>query len=348
MRIETLTPALAEKYEAFILARPETLLYQSWAYQCLLEELLGCRQQGLLVLDDDDELLAALPLMAMDGCYGTVLNSLPYYGSNGGLIGDDSTALKALIGAYEDMTKQPTIAAATLIENPLAPLDVAYGYQLLDERIGQLTPLPADENVAKALMDSFHYKTRNMVRKAEKNGVRVSVKNDALPFLINVHEENMKEIGGMAKPRRFFQTIVDHFKVDVDYCVYLAHQETEPVAALLVFYYNNTVEYYTPVVRKEYRDTQALSAIIFQAMCDAAQSGYNWWNWGGTWISQEGVYRFKSRWGTKDKPYRYFTSVNNSALLKSNPGDLLAAYPHFYTVPFSALTHEQEGHHAGN
>ena len=62
---------------------------------------------------------------------------------------------------------------------------------------------------------------------------------------------------------------------------------------------------------------------------------------GGTGVGpvvQDGVYRFKSRWGTKDLPYRYFTSVHNPAVLKSTPAELRAWYPSFFTVPFSALS----------
>jgi hypothetical protein len=66
MRIEVLNPHLAERYEAFLMARSESLLYQSWRYQSLLLDLLGCRQQSLIVLNSHDNVLAALPLMAME------------------------------------------------------------------------------------------------------------------------------------------------------------------------------------------------------------------------------------------------------------------------------------------
>jgi lipid II:glycine glycyltransferase (peptidoglycan interpeptide bridge formation enzyme) len=176
-----------------------------------------------------------------------------------------------------------------------------------------------------------------MVRKGEKLGVEVIVENDAMTFLMTVHEENMREIGGLAKPQRFFKALPQYFRSGQDYRLYVARLEGEPVAAVLVFFYNRTVEYYTPVVRKEYRNSQALSVAIFRAMCDAAGQGYAWWNWGGTWLSQDGVYRFKSRWGTQNLPYRYFTSVHNPAILKAGHAELLAAYPSFFTVPFSAL-----------
>ena len=339
MRIEVLTPFLAERYEAFLLSRPETLLYQSWRYQSLLIGLLGCRQQGLLALDGSGNPLAALPLMAMDGPLGTVLNSLPFYGSNGGLIGEDPVARTELIAAYTRMVQAPGMAVSTIIENPLSPGgEDEFVHDLIDERIGQLTPLPHGGNEEAALMQSFHYKTRNMVRKAEKLGVEVVIDNGAMPFLVGVHEENMREIGGLAKPRHFFDALPKYFRPGEDYRIYVARLAGEPVAAVLVFFYNRTVEYYTPVVRKEHRASQALSAVIFRAMYDAAACGFAWWNWGGTWLSQDGVYRFKSRWGTQDIRYRYFTSVHNPAVLKASRAELLEAYPSFFTVPFSALS----------
>lgn len=338
MRIEVLTDQLAERYEDFLLARPETLLYQSWRYQRLLIGLLDCRQQSLLALNDAGDVMAALPLMAMDGPLGTVLNSLPFYGSNGGLIGDDPFARAELATAYNRLVQTLGIAAATVIENPLAPGGAeGLAHHLIDNRIGQMTPLPQAGDQAVALMQSFHYKTRNMVRKAEKLGVEVEIDNDALPFLVSVHEENMQEIGGLAKSQKFFDSLPRYFLPGQDYRLYVARMAKKPVAAVLVFFYNRTAEYYTPVVRKEHRESQALSGAIFRAMCDAAARGYAWWNWGGTWLSQDGVYRFKSRWGTKDLPYRYFTSVHNPAVLQASRAELLATYPSFFTVPFSAL-----------
>ena len=55
-----------------------------------------------------------------------------------------------------------------------------------------------------------------------------------------------------------------------------------------------------------YRSEQPLSVLIFRAMQDAIkEKGSKHWNWGGTWKSQHGVYRFKSRWGAHDNKYRY-------------------------------------------
>jgi hypothetical protein len=339
MQIKLLTSDFAERYESFVLAQPESLLFQSWRYQSLLIELLGCKQQGLLALDDNGEILAALPLMSMEGKFGTFINSLPFFGTNGGFIGGDQLAHGKLGNFYNNFIHNSNIATSTIIENPLTPInedEIIYDY--IDRRIGQLTRLPNNEDIKESLMNSFHYKTRNMIRKAEKLGVQVEIDNKAISFLADTHLENMRDISGLAKPRIFFDLLSKYFKPDVDFRIYIARLDGEIVAALLVFFYNHTVEYYTPVIRKENRDSQALSALIFFAMCDAAEGGFIWWNWGGTWLSQTGVYRFKSRWGTQDFQYRYFTKVNNQKILKVSHKELLENYPFFYSVPFSVLT----------
>jgi hypothetical protein len=65
--------------------------------------------------------------------------------------------------------------------------------------------------------------------------------------------------------------------------------------------------------------------------------GCRLWNWGGTWTSQGGVYRFKRKWGAEDRPYRYFIRINDRSVLDATPEELLERFPHFYVVPFSAL-----------
>lgn len=80
-----------------------------------------------------------------------------------------------------------------------------------------------------------------------------------------------------------------------------------------------------------------MSLILFHAMLEAARRGFTTWNWGGTQIGQEGVYRFKRKWGAQESRYRYFIQINEKALLDSNAEELQERFPHFYVVPFSAL-----------
>ena len=113
-------------------------------------------------------------------------------------------------------------------------------------------------------MVPFHHKTRNMIRKAMKLGVVVREErgSEAFRFLIETHQENMRDIGGQPKANRFFELIQEMWVCGSDYRVYTAWQGESRVAALLVLYFNRVVEYCTPVIKKEFRDLQGLSQKI--------------------------------------------------------------------------------------
>jgi lipid II:glycine glycyltransferase (peptidoglycan interpeptide bridge formation enzyme) len=100
-------------------------------------------------------------------------------------------------------------------------------------------------------------------------------------------------------------------------------------------FFGQWAEYFIPVSDEEFRSDQVLSAIILRAMTDAAVAGVRYWNWGGTWSSQEGVYRFKSRWGARDYSYQYHGKVFDHELLGMSPETIRRQFPNFYVRRFS-------------
>ena len=109
-----------------------------------------------------------------------------------------------------------------------------------------------------------------MVRKAQKSGFSIEVENDSLAFLEEIHQKNMECIGGRAKKKIFFSSIPKYFEKEKDYKIWVARFENEPVSAMLIFYYQETVEYYLPVTVEKFRNKQPLSLLIFEAMKEAA------------------------------------------------------------------------------
>jgi hypothetical protein len=164
---------------------------------------------------------------------------------------------------------------------------------------------------------------------------------DTLYALHALHESNILGIGGIAKEKRFFDTIASQFKYDQDYRIYTARNiNGELVCGLMLLYYKDTVEYFVPATAENWRHAQPLSGLIYLAMRDAViERGSRYWNWGDTWLTQDGVYHFKSRWGTNDYSYQYYTRAftNMNSLRGINKKTLLKHYPWFYTLPFSVL-----------
>jgi len=335
-----------EKFDEFLKSNPTSLLFHSSRYICFLSSYLKCSNKTLIAVDDNDNLLGILPLMEMTAKYGKVINSLPFYGSHGSVITRDPKVKRLLLTEYENITSQKNILTSTYIETPFSDSEFFQNVSFpvddihVTTRIGQMTILPETTNLGEAenkILEMFHYKTRNMVKKAIKSNVEVVIDNNAFDFLYEVHVENMENICGQPKPKRFFDMIKTHFQADLDYKIYTASIGKERIAALLVFYFNETAEYFTPVIKHDFRNTQPLSLIIYKAMAESSLSGYRRWNWGGTWPTQESLHRFKSRFGTLDEKYHYYTKINNTEVFDLQLNEIIKEYPNFYVVPYNLL-----------
>jgi hypothetical protein len=323
----------------------------------LLERITGAEPYYLIALEDD-KIIGALPsFLKINEKYGNVLNSLPWYGSNPGITVDpdypDRQQLKiTLLNAFNELAQEKKVVTSTIITRPFE-LDLELfknysKYNYIDSRIGMITPLPKfSNNIDADLMTMIHSKTRNLVRKGQKSGARFYHNNSksTISFLVDTHSKNMKEVGAPPKDETLFNEVTKIFSYDKDYRIYIVELEGIKIAALLLKYFSKTVDYFTPAIVAEYRCYQPLNLLIFNAMKDAAERGFYYWNWGGTTLpSQEGVYHFKKRWGSEECVYNYFTRSYGdiSELLDQKEETILKEYPYFYVLPFSELNNKEK------
>jgi CelD/BcsL family acetyltransferase involved in cellulose biosynthesis len=335
--VATLTAATEPAYSDFVARAPGALLYHSLAYRDLLVEHLDCRQE-YLVATEGGEVSGVLPMLWTGDDRARVYNSLPFYGSHGAALSQNDAAASALIAAYDERATAPGTLAATMVANPFVdrqPPEPAHN--LVDERISQVTELPSSPGEEEALMGLIDSSARRNVRKARRTGIVAALDPERLGVVGRIHRANIEALGGRAKDESFFAAVPRHFVAGADYEVYVGLLDETVVAGLLLFYFNGTVEYFTPAVDHEHRAEQPLALVLAEAMVAAARRGCRRWNWGGTWTSQDGVHRFKRKWGAREARYRYFVQVNDNALLDARPEELRARFGHFYVVPFSAL-----------
>jgi hypothetical protein len=328
-----LKPSGTSDYDRFVAGHPKSLLYYSSRYRSFLEELLGC-QSAYWIACEGSDIVGVLPLMRLPGRWGDVLNSLPFFGSNGGILASSAEAEQALLKKFNELSAEGAVAASTWVAHPLAADQLVPDHDLVDERLCHFTELSRNAKILLARIDGS---ARRNIKKAQASGVTVRVDNDSFGFLEQTHRDNMKSIGGRAKTSRFFDLVQRHFEPGVDYNLYVAEAGGALCAALLLLYFNDTVEYFTPVTVEAMRTNQPMALILFEAMLDSASAGYRRWNWGGTWLTQTGVRRFKQKWGATEGRYRYYTKLNREDLLHQSSTVLAETYPDFFVVPYAAL-----------
>ena len=342
-----------EEYESFLASTENSLFYHSWDYGDLLARHLEA-ERIILGAFDDDNLVASFPfLMSKEGAYGRAINSMPYYGSNGGvLVCSDTDAdrekeiTELLLQRSREIATENQVGSMTIISNPLRPqssqvLESVLDMEKTDQRIGQITPLPDSIEEDAVLLSVFDNPRPRNIRKAIKSGIVVEASNNQedMDFLFEVHKSNIESIGGLSKKKEFFDTVLSVISEN-DWKIYVAKLDGKPVSALLLFYFGNTMEYFTPATVHDYRNIQPSSLLIFEGMKDGIEKGYKYFNWGGTWFTQEGVYNFKKKWGAQDFKYEYYTLILNQDIYKADRATLLGDYYGFYVISFDKLNDE--------
>jgi hypothetical protein len=332
------TAADASAYSRFLDQCPAATVYHSLPYRDLVLRSTPCEARYALAWRGED-VIGALPLMEADGPLGTMVNSLPFFGSHGDLLTTDDRAAPALQGWFREQLRGDGVAAATIVTNPFddAPKADWSDASLVDERIAQWTVLARENGDPIDIHSAIDGSARRNVAKALADLVSVEVDNSAVDFLADCHRHNMAGIGGRCKPEAFFAALPITMVPERDYRIYVAKVDGKPIGALLVFLFKHFVEYIMPVTAPGNREHQPTAPIIYRAMQDAQSEGRRIWNWGGTWTSQTGVYRFKKKWAATEKRYSYRIFVRDDRVLGQTAETLTAAYPYFFVVPFSAL-----------
>lgn len=347
--IATLSSGDEPGYRNFVEAHPQGTFHYGLKYRRLLDQLLPSSDSIYLLARKEGRVVGVLPAFIRRSRKGNILNSLPFYGSHGGVLtakenSEASDVKRSLLKQIQALAVAEKCLVSTIV-TPLFDSDPKiyeeeWGVDFRDSRIGQVTFLPAaGQDLDDRLMTVFHAKTRNMIRKAYKSNIdwRSSSSESDLRFLADLHTKNSTALGIVAKSRLFFSLVPRIFSYGRDYQIYVATKDGENIAALLLFYHNTTVEYFTPCIVEHYRSIQPMSLLIFEAMKQAISNGFRSWNWGGTGHGLEGIYRFKKRWGATDLVYNYYTQKHGDLrpILELGKSGILDEYKYFYAVPFS-------------
>jgi len=119
--------------------------------------MLG-RRCSSLVAWDNDEIAGVLPITTIEARFGTVLNSLPFFGSNGGVLVKTEAAEAALLDAFNRRASAASVTTATWISNPFTQVAMPQ-HDVVDERISQWTDLTDPDpatGLARGMESSAH------------------------------------------------------------------------------------------------------------------------------------------------------------------------------------------------
>ena len=341
MKIEKISKLDLHEYSQLCEQSREATFYSSFNHLSFLTDVLGI-QPEFIIAKDDDELIGVLPYFCKSTNYGNVFNSLPFFGSYGGII-SKKQCHKEILDFFNEINKEDELISSVIITNPFMKTfndyENIFSYNFVDKRRIQCIELK-NTNEEKLWL-SFEQRVRRSIRKASKENIifETSELNEKIidDFYI-LHKKEMDSKNGKSKPKNFFHLLKKHFTFGVDYELYIAKKDSKAISYLLIFYSKSHAEYYMPAYDADFKYTQSTSLLIWESIKSALKKNLQFYNFGGTWDNQPELHRFKRGWSSVDYFYNYYIHGDIEKIKSIGMKKILSEFPYFYVAPFNQIT----------
>jgi hypothetical protein len=302
-------PTRDPRWEALLAAEPQALVYHHPAWLQALQAEYGEAPLNLACEDNRGNLVGVLPLLRTSGYLtGSRLQSLPRT-TAAGPVASSAEATALLL--------QAAVARARALPGTQLRLKVASNALdgLVDRLVGRpyeelhLLNLPARPEDLRFGNSRNHGAIKRAVNKAAKSGVRVRAAESEVELRAwyRLYLEAMRWHAVPPRPYRFFLALWELLRPRGLMRLLVAELEGRLVAGSVLLMFGQTVFYAFNGRRRGDLSLRPNDALHWRALHDACAEGYRRYDFGEVPVGNEGLARFKSKWGTETALlYRYY------------------------------------------
>jgi FemAB-related protein (PEP-CTERM system-associated) len=300
MRIRFYENADRQRWNAFVEGHPQGTPFHRIAWKDVVERAFGHRSVYLLAEEGGavarpGRIVGVLPLFEIRSVlFGRYLVSVPFAELGGPLAQDVGTA-QALVDQAAALCRREGLDYLELRNRE--PLD-GYPVKTLYANFSRaLAPNPDDN------LKAIPRKSRRMVRVGMKAGLRSDTGHQWLDTFYDILAANYHRLGTPIFPKKFFRHFLAAFGRHADILV-VRTAEGRPVAAVLSFFFRDTVMPYYAGSLVEYRALAPNDFMYWELMRRSCLAGYRRFDFGRS-KKGSGSYAFKVHWGFEPKPLAY-------------------------------------------
>lgn len=267
-------------------------LFTSRPWMAAIEDAYGLRVEATVVADRSGTIEAALPFCRLRDALGDRVRVLPFSDYCDPI--GDATLIDRLAAPLLDLD------VPVVLRTRHAALAQAVGFQETGRAAWHAVTVPPPGDPTS--LQGRGSAPRN-ARRAEAQGVSVRVVDsvDGLRTFHRMHAHLRKRKYRMlAQPQSFFESLHRHFGRDGSVAVLLAEVAGEPVAGILLLFWNGTAYY---KFNASY-DTSARpnDLLVQRALAYARERGCHRFDFGLSDLDQPGLLRFKEKFATDQGP----------------------------------------------
>jgi serine/alanine adding enzyme len=292
-------PSLAA-WDRYVSAHPEASGYHRAAWTAVIASAFGHRVRRI-VAESTRGIEGVLPLVLFRSrLFGRFGVSLPFL-NYGGIVADSPEAERLLLDEAIHECQQAGARYLELRHTKQRFSDLPSKRH----KVAMTLKLEADAERQWLALDR---KVRNLVRKAEKSGMRLSIGGaELVPAFYEVFARNMRDLGTPVYAARFFHHVMealpDHSRA---FCIFADQQ---PVASSIVCWHRDTVEVPWASSLRQFNQYSPNMLLYWSMLRFAIERGLRTFDFGRS-TREEGTYHFKRQWGAepRDLVWEYWTA----------------------------------------
>jgi hypothetical protein len=327
-RVVEVDPQRDSRWEAFVAAHPDGLIYHHPDWLRVIERAYGHQPVGLACEDAGGQLRGVLPLFRTRGLLtGCRLSSLPHTPVAGPLAHDDQATAALVRAAIERVRREPRarlqlkaaqVGLDTLVEELAGwPWELTY-----------LLQLPAQPQELRFGNSRNHARIKWAINKAAKLGVvvRPAQTERELQAWYELYLDTMRWHAVPPRPYGFFKIAWDLLRPPGRLRLLLAERPAGRRRTLLAgsifLMFGQTVFYAFNGRCRAELSHRPNDIIQWRAIQDACQDGFRFYDFGEVEDTNQGLAEYKTKWGAEPRRlYRYYYPAPHelaTGIFKSN------------------------------
>jgi hypothetical protein len=307
------------RWTSFLASSAEAGIFHHPAWSQLMAECYGYRPLIVALPGMDGALAAGIPLMEVNSpIRGRRWVSLPFSDFCSPLYADESVLRDLVEGLIQFAARENIPSLELRWEYPTTPDLQAFSRYVIHE----IDLRPGEEKVWKKI----HEMHRRNIKIAQENDVKIVLgeTQENLADFYQLHLLTRRRQGVPIQPWKFFETM-QRLLFDQEHgFLLLAYRNGQCLAGAIFLNWKETLTYKYGASRDDSLKYRPNNLIMWTAIQQGCEQGYRCFDMGRTDLDNNGLRKFKSRWGAAEAPL-YYSSTNSTHPTEGR----LARYMHF-------------------
>ena len=304
MKVVCIDPRTSPLWQTLVV-KTESSVFHSPSWIKVLTDTYGWEASAYVIVDEAGEPCAGIPLCRIADMFGERIVALPFSDYCDPLI-RDAESWRVLI---EKLLPEQVPITLRCLHNDVPLSDKRFS--LVKQAMWHRLDLRPDLEV---LWKTMHDSTHRAIRKSEREGltVRMAESEPELRVFFEMHLKIRKyKYGLLAQPYSFLQNIWRHFVEPQHGFLMLAIHEDKIVAGDFFLEWKDTLYYKFNASLHDDLSHRPNDLLIWHGIQEGKKRGLTYLDFGLSDIDQEGLIRYKRKFGAEEKTISFLNHSPN-------------------------------------